>query len=114
MEVLTVPSAVEEVLTVFSLSVALDLLPRRTLEDGTVALSRVERERFLGRILARERRTAPKHPTHAPNGPNLLEPPNGRSSSENGRPRPSFSIRLGELAAQSILPKIMTCFSMSQ
>ena len=45
--------------------VALDPLPRRTLGDGTAVLFGVERERFLGRNLTRERRTAPKQPTRA-------------------------------------------------
>jgi hypothetical protein len=44
--------------------VALDPLPRM-LEDGTFALVRVGRERFLGRILAQERRTAPERLTHS-------------------------------------------------
>jgi hypothetical protein len=43
--------------------VALDPLPRM-LEDGTLALVRVGRERFLGRILAQERRKAPERLTH--------------------------------------------------
>ena len=46
-------------------AVALDPLPRRTLGDGTAVLFGVERKRFLGRNLARERRTAPKQPTRA-------------------------------------------------
>jgi hypothetical protein len=44
--------------------VALDPLPRM-LEDGTLALVRVGRERFLGRILAQERRKAPERLTHS-------------------------------------------------
>ncbi len=43
-------------------SVALDPLPEM-LEDGTLALVGVGRKRFLGQILASERRTALGHPT---------------------------------------------------
>ena len=91
---------------------ALDPMPR-TLEDGRVALMGVKRERFFSRILARERLAALCTPRTA-DEPNLLEPPTGNVVRRIRDPARWLPTWLGRSAAQSILPKIMTSFSMSQ
>jgi len=94
--------------------VALDPLPRK--EDARGREGRPGwggAGAFLGRILAQEKWKV-RSTLHTADEPNLLQPPTSEVVRRIRDPAQCLPIRLGGSEAQSILPKIMTCFSVSQ